>query len=101
MADAVLSAIGVHSWLEFWWVVVGLGGQAMFSMRFIVQWIASERARRSIVPEMFWYFSMAGGVILLSYAVWRRDPVFILGQSMGLFIYARNIWLIHAEKRGA
>ena len=93
--------IGVGSGAELAWVAVGLFGQLMFSARFIVQWIASERARRSIVPETFWYFSLAGGLILLSYAIWRRDPVFILGQSMGLFIYARNIWLIHDEKRGA
>ena len=93
--------IGVQSGAELAWVAIGLFGQLMFTMRFVVQWIASERAQRSIVPELFWYFSMAGGVILFSYAVWRRDPVFILGQSMGLFIYARNIWLIHAEKRRA
>ena len=92
--------IGVTSGAELAWVAVGLFGQLMFTMRFVVQWIASERAHRSIVPELFWYFSMAGGVILFAYAVHRRDPVFILGQSMGLFIYARNIWLIHAEKRG-
>ena len=93
--------IGVQSGAELAWVGIGLFGQLMFTMRFVVQWIASERAQRSIVPELFWYFSMAGGVILFSYAVYRRDPVFILGQSMGLFIYARNIWLIHAEKRRA
>ena len=91
--------IGVGSGAELAWVAIGLFGQLMFTMRFLVQWIASERAHRSIVPELFWYFSMAGGVILFAYAVHRQDPVFILGQSMGLFIYARNIWLIHAEKR--
>ena len=101
MTDAVLGALGVHSWLEFWWVVTGLGGQAMFSMRFIVQWIASERAGRSVVPVAFWYLSIAGGLILFLYALHRRDPVFILGQGFGILVYARNLWLIHAERRGA
>jgi lipid-A-disaccharide synthase-like uncharacterized protein len=77
------------------WLSIGLLGQAMFSMRFIVQWIASERRRRSVVPLAFWYFSVAGGVILLGYALYRRDPVFILGQGAGLFVYARNLWLIY------
>jgi lipid-A-disaccharide synthase-like uncharacterized protein len=89
----------VNSWAELWWVVVGLAGQLMFSMRFLVQWISSERARRSVMPIAFWYFSIAGGVILLSYAIYRRDPVFVLGQSTGLFIYLRNLYLIHVEKR--
>jgi lipid-A-disaccharide synthase-like uncharacterized protein len=97
--DSIFSFLNVESWLEFWWVVIGLGGQLMFSARFIVQWIASEREGRSIVPVAFWYFSIAGGVILLSYAIYRGDPVFILGQSLGVFIYTRNLWLIHREKR--
>ena len=88
----------VH-WGEFWWVVVGLAGQLMFSMRFLIQWISSERARKSVMPVAFWYFSLAGGAILLTYAIYRRDPVFILGQATGLFIYSRNLWLIRAEKR--
>ncbi|HMQ94947.1 MAG TPA: lipid-A-disaccharide synthase N-terminal domain-containing protein [Amaricoccus sp.] len=89
----------VDHWGEFWWVVVGLAGQLMFSMRFLIQWISSERARRSVMPVAFWYFSLAGGAILLTYAIYRRDPVFILGQATGLVIYSRNLWLIHAEKR--
>lgn len=83
---------------ELVWLAIGFSAQLMFSMRFIVQWIASERARRSIVPEVFWYFSFAGGAMLLAYAVYRSDPVFILGQAMGLFIYARNIQLIWRGK---
>ena len=71
----------------------------MFSMRFIVQWIASERARRSIVPETFWYFSMVGGAMLFAYAIYRLDPVFMLGQGMGLLIYARNIYFIRSHNR--
>ena len=84
---------------EIVWLAIGFAAQLMFSMRFIVQWIASERARRSIVPEMFWYFSMLGGAMLLAYAIYRADPVFILGQAMGLLIYARNIYFIWTSKR--
>jgi lipid-A-disaccharide synthase-like uncharacterized protein len=76
------------------WLSIGLLGQALFSARFLVQWIASERRRRSVVPLAFWYFSIGGGLTLLAYAIYRRDPVFILGQSAGLFVYARNLWLI-------
>ena len=77
------------------WLAIGLLGQALFSARFFVQWIASERRRRSVVPRAFWYFSMGGGITLLAYAIYRRDPVFILGQGAGLFVYARNLWFIH------
>jgi lipid-A-disaccharide synthase-like uncharacterized protein len=81
------------------WLGVGFLAQLMFSMRFIVQWIASERARRSIVPETFWYFSLFGGAMLLAYAVYRLDPVFMLGQAMGLIIYSRNIYFIRAHHK--
>lgn len=83
------------------WAVVTLGfsGQALFSMRFVVQWLASERAGRSVIPTLFWYFSIAGGLTLLAYAVYRADPVFIVGQGLGLFIYLRNLWLVLKEKR--
>ena len=86
---------------EMIWLGVGFLAQLMFSMRFIVQWIASERARRSIVPETFWYFSMVGGAMLFAYAIYRLDPVFMLGQGMGLLIYARNIYFIRAHNRAA
>jgi len=89
----------VDSWREFWWVLLGLAGQLLFSMRFLVQWITSERARRSVIPIAFWYFSLAGGVVLFTYALYRRDPVFILGQSTGIVIYSRNLWLIRAARR--
>ena len=89
----------VDHWGEFWWVVVGLFGQALFSMRFLVQWIMSERAKRSVMPIAFWYFSIAGVMVLRSYAFYRRDPVFMLGQGTGLFLYLRNLWLIRAHKR--
>jgi lipid-A-disaccharide synthase-like uncharacterized protein len=77
------------------WLSLGLLGQALFSARFLVQWVASERRKRSVVPLAFWYFSVGGGLTLLAYAIYRRDPVFILGQGAGLFVYARNLWLIY------
>ncbi|WP_425053933.1 lipid-A-disaccharide synthase N-terminal domain-containing protein [Psychromarinibacter sp. S121] len=90
----------VDTLTEFWWVVFGLAGQLLFTCRFLVQWIASERERRSVIPIAFWYFSLGGGLVLFTYALYRADPVFVLGQSLGVVIYARNLWLIHAEKRG-
>ena len=83
------------------WVVLGFVAQAFFTMRFVVQWLASERAKRSVVPIAFWFFSLGGGGLLLIYAIQRRDPVFIAGQAMGLFIYIRNIWLIANERKAA
>lgn len=82
---------------EHTWVGIGLAGQACFFSRFLVQWIASERRGRSVVPRAFWYLSISGGLILLSYSLWRRDPVFILGQSVGLFVYLRNLALLRRE----
>ncbi|MFM7625505.1 MAG: lipid-A-disaccharide synthase N-terminal domain-containing protein [Gammaproteobacteria bacterium] len=81
------------------WIVVGFMGQALFSARFIVQWLASERVKRSIVPRAFWYFSLAGGATLLAYAIHKRDPVFIAGQGLGLFVYLRNLYLIHSGRQ--
>ena len=83
------------------WIGIGFAGQLLFTSRFLVQWIASERRRESVVPVAFWWFSLAGGVTLLGYALWRQDPVFILGQAMGLVVYARNLALIHAKNREA
>ena len=79
----------------------GLAGQILFGTRFLVQWISSERAKRSVMPIAFWYFSLAGGVVLFTYALYRRDPVFILGQSTGIIIYSRNLWLIYAHRRAS
>ena len=76
------------------WLLIGFVGQACFFGRFLIQWIVSERRRQSVVPVAFWYFSIVGGVILLAYAIHRRDPVFIVGQAVGLFVYARNLYLI-------
>ena len=75
------------------WMCLGVVGQALFSGRFLVQWIASERSGRSVLPVAFWYFSLLGGTALLIYAVHRRDPVFIFGQAAGLIVYARNLHL--------
>lgn len=81
------------------WMLVGFAGQTLFSARFIVQWLASERAGRSIVPTAFWYLSLGGSSILLAYAIHRMDPVFIVGQGAGLAIYLRNLHLLAAERR--
>ena len=85
------------------WLVIGFLGQALFSARFLVQWIASERRSESVIPVAFWVFSIFGGAFLLAYAIYRRDPVFILGQAAGMLVYARNLMLIrkkHLSTRG-
>jgi lipid-A-disaccharide synthase-like uncharacterized protein len=79
---------------ETLWLIVGFAGQALFSARFLVQWISSERKKRSVIPVEFWYLSIFGGITLLAYAIYRLDPVFIVGQLTGVFIYARNLHLI-------
>jgi len=81
------------------WLAIGFAGQALFSARFIVQWIMSERVGKSVIPLAFWLFSVAGGVTLLAYAIHRADPVIIAGQAGGLIVYARNLWLIRKERR--
>lgn len=83
------------------WLAVGFAGQALFFMRFFVQWIHSERQRKSIIPVAFWYFSLGGGATLLTYAIYRADPVFIVGQFCGLFIYSRNLYFIMRARREA
>ena len=80
------------------WLAVGFLGQALFSLRFIVQWIASERQKKSVVPVAFWWFSLCGGATLLTYAIHREDPVFILGQSVGLFVYLRNLYFVRRHE---
>ncbi len=77
-----------------WWVLLGVVAQALFTMRFVVQWLASEKAKRSVVPMTFWWFSIGGGALLLVYALYRRDPVFIAGQALGLVVYVRNLYFI-------
>lgn len=84
-----------------WWVLLGFLAQAMFSARFLVQWIASERAGRSVIPLAFWTFSIAGGVLLLAYALYRKDPVFIAGQAFGVFVYMRNLYFVLRDRKTA
>ncbi len=83
------------------WSVVGFVGQGIFTARFVVQWLASEKKRDSVVPVAFWWLSLLGGASVLVYAIHRRDPVFIVGQSMGLVVYARNLMLVGRKKRAA
>lgn len=83
---------------ETLWIIIGFLGQSMFSARFFLQWLASEKAGDSVVPVSFWYFSVLGGVTLFVYALYRQDPVFILGQGSGLFIYLRNLHLIRRKE---
>ncbi|MBN1332829.1 MAG: lipid-A-disaccharide synthase N-terminal domain-containing protein [Synergistales bacterium] len=81
------------------WLVLGFAAQALFGARFFVQWIASEKAGKSVIPVSFWFLSISGGVLLLVYALWRKDPVFIVGQATGVMIYGRNLYFIFHEKR--
>lgn len=80
-------------------LIVGFVGQVMFTGRFVVQWLHSERKKESVIPTLFWHFSIGGSSLLLVYAIYRHDPVFILGQSLGLFIYFRNLQFIYRKKK--
>jgi lipid-A-disaccharide synthase-like uncharacterized protein len=84
-----------------WWLVLGFAAQGLFTMRFLVQWIASERAGRSVIPLAFWIFSIAGGLLLLVYALYRKDAVFIAGQAFGVFVYLRNLYFVLHERKAA
>lgn len=97
MLEKLLSWWGALTPLDLMWLGIGLTGQVMFSARWIVQWVASEKSRRSTMPELFWYLSFAGGLLVLSYGLYRMDPVIILGQ-FGVLIYARNLMLLKREK---
>jgi len=81
------------------WVLLGFLGQALFSCRFLIQWIASERRGASVIPTAFWWFSLGGGLCLLVYAISRQDPVFIVGQASGLVVYTRNLILLRKTRR--
>ncbi|MFC3181597.1 lipid-A-disaccharide synthase N-terminal domain-containing protein [Cypionkella sinensis] len=94
----LLTKLGASSASDIIWLTVGLLGQLMFTGRFIVQWIASERAGKSVMPVAFWYFSIIGGLIVLAYGVHKLDLVIILGQLPGVVVYSRNLWLIHKGK---
>ena len=95
----LLGLFNITSWWNLAWIGVGLGGQCAFFGRMLVQWLVSERARRSVVPAAFWWMSLAGGVLLFTYFVWRVDFVGVLGQSTGIVIYARNLRLIIKQRR--
>ncbi len=97
--DLLLRLLHISSYAMLPWVFLGLLGQTMFFLRLAVQWIASERKRDSVVPTIYWWFSLAGGVMLLTYFIWRKDVVGVLGQSTGAFVYARNLWLIANRSR--
>lgn len=97
LLDKFTSWYSVLSPWEVFWLAVGFAGQIVFSIRFLVQWIASERARKSVIPRIFWYFSIVGALMLLAYAIYRNDPVFILGMGANSFIYLRNIVLLRRE----
>ena len=84
---------------ETFWVGVGMLGQAFFSMRFVSQWISSEQKGRSVIPVAFWFLSIGGGILLFCYSVYRRDPVFAIGQGAGLLIYFRNLYFVFRESR--
>ncbi len=85
--------------IELTWLAIGFIGQALFAGRFLVQWIASEMKKESIIPIYFWYLSVGGGATLFAYATYKLDPVFMLGQASGLVVYIRNLMLIHKEKK--
>lgn len=97
--NTISTILGTDNMRDTVWVLVGLFGQIMFTMRFIVQWVASERAQASVVPVAFWYFSLAGGLIVLAYGLQKWEPVIILGQLPGTVIYTRNLMLIHKARR--
>jgi len=85
--------------VESVWLGIGFFGQSLFFSRWIIQWIASERKAESQMPLAFWYMSLAGGLIVFAYAIYRRDPVFIAGQGIGAFVYLRNLMLIHGKRK--
>ncbi len=97
----MLSQLFDHDWETLVWIAIGFGGQGLFMMRFLVQWWSSEKAKQVVVPVAFWYFSIAGGVVLTVYAFHRNDPVFLFGQALGLLIYFRNLALHYKGKGGA
>src|SRR5215831_10518893 len=82
-----------------WWIALGFLAQALFTMRFVVQWIASERAGRSVIPMAFWLFSIGGGLLLFVYALYRKDIVFIAGQAFGVFVYLRNLHFVLRDRK--
>ena len=97
----LLGFFNITSWGNLLWITIGLGGQTAFFGRMLVQWVVSEKRRESVVPTLFWWLSLGGGICLFAYFVWRVDFVGVLGQSTGIVIYARNLRLISKQKRRA
>ncbi len=97
--QTLLGFFNITNWTNFAWVAVGLAGQLAFFGRMMIQWVTSENKRESVVPELFWWLSLGGGVCLFTYFVWRVDFVGVLGQSTGVVVYARNLRLIQKQKR--
>lgn len=99
MMHELLTKFGAGTTGDAIWLIVGLLGQLAFTARFIVQWVASERAKASVMPVAFWYLSIIGGLVVLAYGIHKLDLVIILGQLPGVVVYSRNLWLIHKGKR--
>lgn len=96
--QTLLDYFGIETTQDLIWLGVGLAAQLMFSMRFIIQWITSEKQRKSVIPNAFWWFSLAGGLMLLTYGLRRGEPIIILGQAFGIIVYLRNLWFIYVVK---
>ncbi len=98
---SAIEGLVVHFWdrPDAVWILIGFFGQFFFMMRFVVQWLASEKAKKSVIPDLFWFFSIGGGAVLLIYALYRGDPVFIMGQALGLFIYFRNLYFVLRDRK--
>ena len=99
MFQAALNKFAAMSPADRIWMSIGVLGQLIFAGRFIVQWIASEKAKRSVMPVTFWYLSIIGGVVVLAYGIRNLEPVIILGQLPGVVVYSRNLWLIHKGQK--
>ncbi len=98
LANIMDNLFAKYTMTEIIWVCIGFVGQAIFGARFVIQWIASERRKRSYIPVVFWYLSIVGSAVLLAYSIYKLDPVFIAGQSLNMIIYFRNIYLIAFRK---
>ena len=96
--QAILEYFRIDTGRELWWLLFGVCAQSIFFMRFLVQWLSSERARDSVMPRAFWWLSLIGGVMLLVYGFAQREPIIILGQAVGIVIYLRNLWFIYGVR---
>lgn len=99
MLEFINTFLSNHSTSNIIWLAIGFGGQALFAMRFIVQWISSEKQRKSVIPIAFWYFSIGGSLVLLFYAIHIRDLVFLSGQLFGMIVYSRNLFFIYSHRK--